>query len=122
MSLVGTYVQSKEGHWYDATPVIRHDDWFVCWDDADPIELVVKEHVDPSTVIRQLNADGWCVRVRSKGYKSGRLFDGKFHQANSVFLTQECGPPDELMKGNKRLVEQPHNQGVYYFNGHNGHS
>ena len=43
MSLVSTYVQDAEGNWHK-NPSLYNDtgNWYLCYDDSDPIELVVK--------------------------------------------------------------------------------
>jgi len=41
MSLVSTYVQATDGQLYK-NPDIRGDDFFLCFDDDDPPELVIK--------------------------------------------------------------------------------
>lgn len=42
MSLVSTYVRAVDGQLY-RNPIIYGDGWFVCFDDDDPMELVVFE-------------------------------------------------------------------------------
>jgi hypothetical protein len=122
MSLVSTYVESKEGHWYQ-NPVIEEDGWFICWDDDEPIELVIAEEfgTNPQTVLTPLHNKGWRLQIISKGGTAGRLFKGKFKQARSYFLVQTAnGPTDEILKGNTQLKYKPEGQGVYYTNSRNG--
>jgi hypothetical protein len=102
MSLVPTYVQSTSGKWYK-DPVIRSDNWFVCWDDDEPIELVIAEGgPSPEEVIAYLNDRGWAVERYHKhqGRLLGRMFNGKMRpSAGAWWLKQESGPPDDLMAG-----------------------
>lgn len=43
MSLVwNANVESGAGRWY-WNPIIRGPDWFICWDDEEPIEVVIGE-------------------------------------------------------------------------------
>lgn len=41
MSLGPIYVQADDGQYYQ-DPVIRGDDFFLCWDEDDPPELVIR--------------------------------------------------------------------------------
>ncbi len=42
MSLVETYVHAVDGHFY-SDPILSGDDWFICFDDDEPPEIVVAE-------------------------------------------------------------------------------
>lgn len=46
MSLVSTYVRATDGQFYK-NPVIEGDNWFICFDDREPPEMVVKEGAYP---------------------------------------------------------------------------
>ena len=41
MSLVSTYVQMDDDRWYKNPVIGQGKQWFICYDDDDPIELVV---------------------------------------------------------------------------------
>lgn len=41
MSLVSTYVRAKDGLFY-RNPEFGGDGWFICFDDDDPVEIVIK--------------------------------------------------------------------------------
>lgn len=105
MSLIPTYAQSREGNWY-RNPTIRADDgsWFVCWDDREPVELVVKRgEWKPSEVVERLRDLGWDVFTISAPQNHGsRYFDGKLHKAARVFLGQDGGPPETLLPDEAR--------------------
>jgi hypothetical protein len=133
MSIVSAYVQSKEGNWYQ-DPVVRGPGWFICWDDDEPIELVIADgmisgaQLQPQTVLNQLHKQGWKLTIEYRGCEASRLFDGKFLDARAWFLKQSRnGPLDKMLAGNKRVEparirnEMPQEQGVFYFNGPAGH-
>lgn len=119
MSLVSTYVESQERHWY-RNPVIYGDVWFICWDDDDPIELVIMLGTKSvSEILTGLRKLGWDLVVLNTGERSSRFFtrnfDSKPRPAQSYFLRQnKGGPTDKLLEGNERLKKKPHGQGVYY--------
>jgi hypothetical protein len=124
MSLVSTYVQSREGNWFK-NPEVVHPAWFICWDDDDPIELVFKFSViSRIEIMAFLGKVGWAVKVKSRahGPSTQRLFANEFHHAEAWFLEQlDSGPPEEILKGENLGPVMPDHQGVYYFNGPNGH-
>ena len=120
MSLVGTYVQTQEGHWY-ADPTIwgENREWFICYDDDDPIELVIKSSSEKTvdTILQDLRKNGWVLRVLSRGLSGQRVFDESFTfvPAKSYFLRQvQKGPTDQMMGDSKRLDKKPNGQGAYY--------
>ena len=124
MSLVSTYVEDQAGRWYKDPHIVR-DDWFICWDDDDPIELVTLKHVKHQDVLAMLAKLGWVLRVSSRGCSGNRLFpptsDGSFKSANSYFVKQvHKGPPPGLMDNEYRLDQKPCGQGVYYYSSPNG--
>jgi len=116
MSLGPTAVQSLERVWFK-DPLVVGEGWFVCWDDDDPIELVVAHFSDhtPEEVVSLLQAQGWEVKMRGEARSSGlRCFpdaEGKF--GDSMFpawccwLEQEEGPPEKLLVGYKKREECP---------------
>lgn len=116
-----TYVESQSGNWYK-DPTIRGSGWYVCWDDTDPIELVCKQKGPaPQNVIDQLRSLGWDVKFKSRGIVRSRKFGKKFHSANSIFLVQQNGPPDELIrKSNEAIAWSRAGEGTYYMNSRNG--
>lgn len=84
MSLVPTWVEAVDGNFYK-DPTLRGTGWFVCFDDDDPPELVIRvEYAKKRFSI-----------LKDKGIKyanlafqgsSGRLFGGRFKTANSYFF------------------------------------
>ncbi|MCP4456096.1 MAG: hypothetical protein GY809_31960 [Planctomycetes bacterium] len=113
MSKVPTYVQSQSGLYYE-DPVVRRPNWFVCWDDDEPIEVVVA--VDNQgisnpveSVLLYLREQGWPVRFLRPLTRSGstcsRVFprscgEHRMRTAECFYITQERGPTDELLRGN----------------------
>lgn len=94
MSLVPTYVQMADTCWYK-NPVIYHDDWFLCFDDDDPPELVfkieslkqriiVKEFAEKILEKNKINAD--VTRVSDSCQRPYPPEWNSFHQSISVFL------------------------------------
>ncbi len=118
MSQVSAYVESQEGHWY-RNPVARGDGWFICWDDDEPIELVVRAEKDLqiADILDGLAKAGWRLRIiGTKTRREARVFeDDEFHPATSCFLQQlHEGPTDAMLVNNPRLNIQPQGQGVYF--------
>lgn len=100
MSLVPTWVRATDGKYYK-DPVLRERDWFLCFDDNEPPELVVKwkEGDDlPSfwrraeTILKELGLQYRFLSKRpalhSRDFGNYRLRSGSIslHYAGSVFL------------------------------------
>jgi hypothetical protein len=122
MSLVPTYVQSKEGSWYE-NPEVSGDGWFICWDDDEPIELVIEiGKTNVTKVLSSLRRQGWDLIVITSNQKGQRMFAGEFRPANAFFLKQvKNGPPEHILAGVSLGKKRPTRDGTYYFNGPNGH-
>lgn len=112
MSLVSTYVLADDDQWYQE-PVLGGDDWFICFDDDDPPELVVKEGkgINPYTLFEDI---GLKAKVISKPSYSGRLFDGNFHDAWAVFLKIKKPIPAQHIKEHDGLTTEMPFQGTLY--------
>lgn len=130
MSMVSTYVESQEGHWY-RNPVVKGDGWFICWDDDEPIEIVVEKDkgIEIKTILSQLAKQGWLLTQASRIHSGAmRCFDdsfgpGSFKPALSCFLRQEkFGPTDAMLYDSDRLAMKPRGDGVYYSNSRNGNA
>lgn len=55
MSLVSTYVRATDGKLYK-NPVLSGQGWFICFDDDDPVELVIKKksNIKPQDIFKQI--------------------------------------------------------------------
>lgn len=123
MSLVSTYVESQSGKWYK-NPVVKGDGWYICWDDDEPIEIVIDEakKLNVSDILDDLAAKGWCLTVESRPCRGARrLFDGDFKPAVSYYLRQAIlGPTDEMLSDSEYIDYKPQDEGVFYYNSTNG--
>ena len=121
MSLVSTYIKTTDGKWY-RNLVYRGEGWFICFDDDDPIELVIRK----SSGIKPEDIDllKQFPKFRlSKPRSSGRNFGGDWlFPAVAYFLCAESQlsfgnpfpAPRETDTYDKVFDEYPNTQGVYY--------
>ena len=86
MSLVSSIIGTRNGKFYKNL-VYRGDDWFICFDDNDPVELVIKlastSSENPDFILKNLE---WPSYKLSAQGTAGRIFNGKFARARSWFL------------------------------------
>ena len=126
MSLVSTYVKMPNKMWYQ-NPIIYDKtlDWFICFDDDDPPELVLKspkqiskiervEYIKNTLFIADISVEGFTHSV-----SGNRLFPPewkKFHPAVNAFLKINGFNNLEILtiKYDKALLDRPEGQGVYY--------
>jgi predicted RNA binding protein YcfA (HicA-like mRNA interferase family) len=123
MSLVGTYVELQDHSWA-LDPVLgdEKETWFICYDDDDPIELVVAENANltPEQILKQLAEKGFVLKIASKGHTSHRFFGSielnSMKKADSYWLTVVDGAPnsDMLIEHDGFSKARPNEQGVYY--------
>lgn len=118
MSLVSSYVLSDDGYWYK-NPVLGDDEYFICFDDDDPPELVIRVKDRSESEMRDC-VNGILSKLSGKivsqpmlgGY---RLFKGKFKKSYSVFIEiNRRIPADFIKEHDGRFKEQPQTQGVFY--------
>lgn len=93
MSLVSTCVQADDKKIYK-NPILSGEDFFICFDDDDPPELVIKTlnrsdtelHQRAIDILKNINLN---TTISSKPQKSGRLFESNltFIDAYSIFIT-----------------------------------
>lgn len=118
MSLVSTYVQAVDGKFY-RNPTIREKDWFLCFDDEEPPELVVKDSLlktkKPWKILNEAR-----IKHKPEGYQpwkgdrsAGRLFGGKFHPGTGFFIEITARIPVPTHHDGI-YDEKPKKQGVYY--------
>lgn len=118
MSMVGTYVLADNDKWY-ADPTIRQgQDWFICFDDDDPIELVIADdyNVKPDRVLKYAGIDGKVTSRR--GHHSMRIFDPAgfaFKDATAYWIRiNKPIPADKIAEHDGEYLLAPHRQGVFY--------
>ena len=118
MSLVSTYVRAKDGYFY-RNPVIREKDWFICFDDDDPAELVIKKksNLRPQDIFKKIGLK--YSKLTKRGVQAERIFekkDWKFEPAISYFFEPECRINPKFIKKNDGRVksEKRIGQGVIY--------
>ncbi len=72
MSLATTYARADDGLYY-ANPILRNKDhrWFICWDDDDPVELVIRDKRSVEDAQALLQANGIDARDNSMSEYSG---------------------------------------------------
>lgn len=126
MSLIPTYVRASDGRWYEDPTLAASEDWrerkwFLCFDDDDPPELVVRTDtyggdpvVDPNPILESLNAK--VVRDGDCSYRwFGPIGEDEGQPAKSAFV-RFLGPldPAYVMECEKIYDEQPGGEGVFY--------
>lgn len=119
MSLVSTYVRADNEKWY-RDPVMSGDGWFICFDDDDPIELVminpdIKDKKSPEDLLKEINLIAF---VNSKPMYSERLFEEhgwKFTPSRAYWIDIVGPIPFRLItKFDAEFKTKPNKQGVYY--------
>lgn len=110
MSLVQICVQASDNKIY-VNPYISGPDFFVCFDDDDPPELVIKAlnksdtelHQRAINILNNLNAT-----ISSKPQKSSRLFEKNnfnFTDAYSVFITINAPIPVNIITSHNGIYD-----------------
>lgn len=96
MSLTSTFVKCNDGNYY-RDPTWRGNDFFICFDDDDPPEIVIKKPKNLSLqtayemALHRLKLAGFNALIRRESYKGGasRCFElgrFKFTKAFSYFI------------------------------------
>jgi hypothetical protein len=117
MSMVSTYVLADSGAWYK-NPVLGCPgyDYFICFDDDDPIELVIADHsgLSPEQVFKYLGIDAKITSRRS--HHSMRVFgnDMRFENARSWWISIEKPIPAKHITESDGIVTEEPFQGVLY--------
>jgi hypothetical protein len=121
MSLVATYVFCEDKKWYkNLSYRDPRGNWFVCFDDDEPVELVIKQeaNLDPHNILHDL---GILYSTIGSRISSGRLFNPKtltFTKAYSYFVdcygSQPFPTPRESDTYDSVHSEHPKKGGVYY--------
>ena len=124
MSLVSTWVRMKDGKWYQ-NPTMYDDNWYICFDDDDPPELVMTIGNKPNTQARRdamalLNGIGIKFELYpGNGMRSQRLFPPKykiFKHAISFFFKMKSAPDLANLKFKADSVKEelPETECVFY--------
>ena len=103
MSLVSTCVQADDNKIYK-NPILSGEDFFICFDDDDPPELVIKTLDKSDTELHQraldiINSIGLKASLKNNPSKSSRIFNHntnnsfKFTDAISYFINIEAPIP-----------------------------
>lgn len=117
--MVSNYTKCTDGKWYqELTYMDETDHWFICFDDDDPVELVVFDDCERTheQILNDLNfpwigswVDSKCNRIRP--------ISGKFGPATAYFMDVSEKPfplPSKFCEYSEVYNKQPNNQGVYY--------
>lgn len=99
MSLVSTYVIADDGLYY-RDPVLEGDGWFICFDDDDPPELVIRcfQYNDPQMLLK---AHKLPFIVTGSNGKALRCFNGSvrnMHDAKAYWLEMKAPIPVEYLR------------------------
>lgn len=128
MSLVSTYVKAVDGNFYK-DPVLKgkeksypFGDWFLCFDDDDPPELVMEDidHKLPfrqraAAIMREMDSQFQDKDLYYQGAGGRRDFGERgFLRAISFFLTIRKPIPVPEKHGGVYANDAPRGMGVYY--------
>lgn len=94
MSLGPHFVKCVDGKWYeDLTYRAADNTWFICFDESDPPELVMRKTCK-LTVTEILNQVGIVVSgIKQGNYGSDRIFGRRFCAAKSYWLEMDLNKP-----------------------------
>ena len=123
MSLCSTFVQADDGLWY-RNPVVEGKGWFVCWDDDDPIELVVQAKDKPEAdrkaaeVIKLIEANGGKLTITSRWHGGMERNFGHydFHPARCCWVEFRSVPASMLRSDDPPMISRPKRDCVFYPN------
>lgn len=115
MSLVSTYVRADDGNLY-RDPVLSGNGWFICFDDDDPVELVVTQKSGIKDSQEFLKSLGINPLDLHKGSSNMRQFEkGKWESAKSWFFEIDQTINHKLITRHNGIVERNQiSQGVIY--------
>jgi len=77
MSMVPTYVQGSDTFYYKNPVIGVAGNWLICWDDSEPVEILVTEEV-VNTLKKLRDEHGFHLRAISKGRKSFRSLGSSY--------------------------------------------
>lgn len=119
MSMCSTFVRCHDGKFYKNLIYWGKDrSWFVCFDDRDPVELVVKQaaDLDPKKILDDLGIP--YIEIK-RPKRMGRLFGKafKFEEAVCCFMRVSDKPfpsPRDSDEYDEVFAKHPAREGVYY--------
>jgi len=115
----------SDGKWYQNPIIGEGKDWFICWDDDDPIELVIATEESKEAEARRLMVTlmlggEFDCKMWTKGlYDSGlRCFgeDNTFQRAYSCWCYLSGAPVEFLLSFDAKFDELPHAEMVVFSN------
>ncbi|NIN68878.1 MAG: hypothetical protein GTO63_30165 [Anaerolineae bacterium] len=121
MSLVPDFTYCQDGKWYkELVYADESGDWYVCFDDSEPMEVVIAAECDlsPKQILDRLEIP--YERIFKGKTFAGRLFppDWKYlrrAKAYFVYVRNLAFPvPGEHCKYDQIYDEYPNREGVYY--------
>lgn len=120
MSLVSTYVRATDGLFY-RNPTLNGNGWFICFDDDDPVEIVVQytEKYKNKKLLKEralgiLKEVGLKHTPLTESGGSMRMFGSKFKDAYAFFFEIENRIDPKYIKEHDGTVKGHVGQGVYY--------
>jgi hypothetical protein len=117
MSLVATYVYCKDGKYYDDLAYRDQDNtWFICFDDDEPVEVVIREtcRKSPEEILTEV---GIPFNSVMKGCRRSMRMFGKMKDARAYFINVRNEPfpaPRAWDTWDKVFDHNPRREGVYY--------
>ena len=115
MSLVSTYVRATDGKLYQ-NPTLSGKEWFICFDDKDPVELVImtKSKLTPKDIFESIKMK---YTKLTKNEVSGRLFGKriKFQDGQSYFFEIKNRINNKFITEHDGIIEKSEiDDGVIY--------
>ncbi len=136
MSLVATYVLARDGRFYKDPVLAEPPDvqWFICFDDEDPVELVFKDPDQGGDDLSRQRAEALLARLAARGLEARvagrpvtgmRLFpptwiEGGFVQAAAFWIELRRPVPTGLIIEHHGVFEEVFLEGRYYDFGQSG--
>ena len=120
MSIVSAYVALSDGT-YARDPMIEGEGWFICFDDDDPPEIVIRraKDLDCNARARELLEELGIPHRRLEPQRSRgrRMFGRAFAPAQSLFFELTGPLPHGLTMSHGGVVERPRGDAIVYGEG-----
>ncbi len=115
MSQVPSFIIGDDGQWYQNPILGVEGQWFICFDDDEPDELVVAVDLmmGPSQIIKKYNLP-FRITGKFEGCGSRMMSSTTFRQARRCWL-QQTGPIPValLIRKTKVFKDRPQREGVF---------